>query len=182
LDDGETFAATVKMSGSTAAAKAPVFKTQLELIESFGRLSQMLGFPRSTGQIYGLLQSSARPLCLDEIAETLGLSKGSCSTGTRELCSLKAIRQVWVHGDRKDHFEVESDVRSVLEAAYRNLVIPMVAGSQRRTDKFESSLREDLRAGAITKSEHALIADRVKTFCRLQQKIHELMQIAERLF
>lgn len=55
------------------------------MIEVSARVCQFLGIRRSTGQIYGLLYLSPKPLTLDEIAESLGISRGSVSTGTRLL-------------------------------------------------------------------------------------------------
>lgn len=69
-----------------APASPPTLcKTRLDMIEVSARVCQFLGIRRSTGQIYGLLYLSPKPLTLDEIAESLGISRGSVSTGTRLL-------------------------------------------------------------------------------------------------
>jgi len=69
-----------------APASPPTLcKTRLDMIEVSARVCQFLGIRRSTGQIYGLLYLSPEPLTLDEIAESLGISRGSVSTGTRLL-------------------------------------------------------------------------------------------------
>ena len=87
-------------NGSPATVHALDSRARREMVEASGRLFQLLGLPRSTGQIYGLLYMSARPLSLDDICELLSISKGSASTGTRHLASWAAIRQVWVQGNR----------------------------------------------------------------------------------
>lgn len=85
-------------------------KTRREIIEAGGRLCQLLGLPRSTGQIYGLLYLSAKPLSLDDMVDLLGISKASASCGTRQLASLCAIRPVWMPGDRRDYFQSVADL------------------------------------------------------------------------
>src|SRR5689334_2647745 len=101
-------------------------KVKLEMVDACGRAAQILGLPRSIGQIYGLLYVSLEPLCLDDIAALLAISKGSASQGTRQLEGWRAIRQVWVQGDRKDHFEVDPDLGNLLRALYRDLVKPRI--------------------------------------------------------
>src|ERR1043166_2383342 len=88
-----------------AKPRALLCKGKMDMVEAIGRLFQGFGLPRSTGQIYGLLYLSKKPLSLDDLVELLSISKGSASTGTRHLASWGAIRQVWVPGDRRDFFE-----------------------------------------------------------------------------
>src|SRR4051794_22383596 len=94
-------------------------KARRELVDCTGRLFQRVGLPRSTGQIYGLLYLSPKPLSLDDIVASLGLSKGSASNGTRHLLSLGAIRRVWAPGERKDYLESVGNISAVLRSIYR---------------------------------------------------------------
>ena len=80
-------------------------KVRLEMIEACGRLCQLLGLPRTTGQIYGLLYLALEPLSLNDIAIFLQISKGSASNGTRQLASWGAIKGVWIQGDRRDYYQ-----------------------------------------------------------------------------
>jgi DNA-binding transcriptional regulator GbsR (MarR family) len=155
-------------------------KAKLEMIETCARLAQLLGLPRSTGQIYGLLQFSAKPLCLDEIAVTLQLSKGSCSVGTRQLCAWKAVRPVFVQGDRKDHFEVDPDLLNVLRAFAKDFLKPYAEASKRRLERIASSLETDLREGSITEEEQKTIHHHLRSFHRLQKRAQTLIQLVEK--
>ena len=67
---------------------------RLELIDVGGRLAQAAGLPRSVGEIYGLLYLSRNPMSAPEIGKALSISKGSVSTGTRQLLALGFIRKV----------------------------------------------------------------------------------------
>jgi DNA-binding transcriptional regulator GbsR (MarR family) len=88
--------------------------TRDRFVEAGGHTTQSLGFGRVLGQIYALLYLSSRPLCLDEIATELGVSKASVSTTVRQLQSWSAVRRIWVKGDRKDYYEAEIDFRAIL--------------------------------------------------------------------
>lgn len=169
------------MNGPKPAPSQTFPKTRLEMIEAGGRLSQLLGLPRSTGQIYGLLYLSSRPLSLDEIADTLGISKASVSVGARQLCAWTAIRQVWVHGERRDHYEAEPELVHLLRAGYQELIQPRINSSKRRLDRLSSLLEEDFESGVIDAVEKKFLSQRLKNFARLQKKVQTLVPLAERL-
>jgi len=166
------------------AEKAPqtLSKTRLDMIEAGGRVCQLLGVPRSTGQIYGLLYLSPKPLSQDEIAELLGISKGSASTGTRQLLAWRAIRLVWVHGERRDHFEVELDLGNLLRAGYSDFVKPRLLSSQKRIESMASSLDEEFADGILSREEYKICSERLKSFARIQKKLQALIPLAEKLF
>jgi HTH-type transcriptional regulator, glycine betaine synthesis regulator len=157
-------------------------KTRLEMIEAAGRLCQLLGVPRSTGQIYGLLYLAPKALSLDEVADLLGISKGSASNGTRQLAAWGVIRQVWIPGDRRDHYQVEPDLSTLLRAGYADFVKPRLASSSKRIERMSSSLSEEFSQGALSRDEYNLCSDRLKGFVQLQKKLQALVPLAEKLF
>lgn len=173
----------MKSPGKETARHEPiaVSKAKLEMIEACGRASQIIGLPRSTGQIYGLLYLSTRPICLIEIAETLQLSKASCSTGTRDLCAWNAIRQVWIHGDRKDHFEVEGDVLNLLKTIISRFIEPRFGSSQTRLERVAQALEEDKETAEITPEEFKILTKRLEQLQRLRRKIASALPLAEKL-
>jgi DNA-binding transcriptional regulator GbsR (MarR family) len=156
-------------------------RTRLEMVDASGRIGQVFGLPRSVGQIYGLLYLAPEPLSLDDIAELLGISKASASTGTRQLAAWGGIRQVWVHGDRRDHFEAESDIGNLLRSGYTEFLKPRLATSQRRLERLAATLEEDLNGGSVTPVEYKHCLERLKNFAQLQEKLHGLAPIAEKL-
>ena len=156
-------------------------KSRLEMIEASGRFCQLIGIPRSTGQIYGLLYLSPMPLSLDRIVEFLGISKASASIGTRQLTSWGAIRQVWILGDRRDHYEVEVDLANLLRTGYLTVIKPRLASSHQRLNRMSASLDQELAEGVLTREEHKLCAERLKNFERIQKKLNSLAPLAEKL-
>lgn len=157
-------------------------RVRMEMIETCGRFCQVFGLPRSLGQIYGLLYLAPDPLSLDDIAELLGISKASASTGTRQLAAWGGIRQVWVPGERRDHFEVEPELGRLLRLGYTDFLKPRIIASQRRLEHMSETLGEDIAQGTITKEEHKLYSDRLKRFLQLQKKMQQVMPLAEKFF
>jgi len=76
----------------------------------WGDMGETWGVNRSISQIHALLYMSARAMTAEEVAELLGIARSNVSTSLRELMSWGLIRRVPVLGDRRDHFEAESDM------------------------------------------------------------------------
>lgn len=76
----------------------------------WGDMGGSWGVNRSVAQIHALLYASERPLHADEIAERLGLARSNVSNSLKELLAWDLIHRVPVKGDRRDHFEAETDV------------------------------------------------------------------------
>lgn len=83
-------------------------------IEAGGNTSHAFGLGRMIGRCFALLYLSPRPLSLEAIASSLSVSKASASISLRQLAELRAARQIWVPGDRRDYYEVETDFRLIL--------------------------------------------------------------------
>jgi DNA-binding transcriptional regulator GbsR (MarR family) len=85
-------------------------ETLERFILHWGDMGSQWGVNRSVSQIHALLYLSERPLTAEEIAEKLGLARSNVSTSIRELMTWDLIRRVPVKGDRRDHFEAETDL------------------------------------------------------------------------
>jgi len=86
-------------------------------VEDAGNITQSFGMGRVLGQIYAYLYFSASPRCLADMQEALGISKGSASTGVRQLEQWAAVRKIWVKGDRKDYYEANDWFGQILKNA-----------------------------------------------------------------
>jgi len=76
----------------------------------WGDMGGQWGVNRSVAQIHALLYLSERPLTAEEIAGTLGLARSNVSNSIKELLGWRLIRRVPILGDRRDHFEAETDL------------------------------------------------------------------------
>ena len=157
-------------------------KSCQEMVVAGGRLSQLIGFPKSIGQIYGLLMFSEKPMSAEDIGMALVVSKATISNSSRQLSSWGVIRQVWVHGDRKDHYEVIEDFKAVIRAAMKNVFKPRIQSAGQRIERIEMFLDEEKQAGEISSDLHKLRMRRIKSMTKYHQTIAKTLPMLEKLF
>src|SRR5687767_1846148 len=80
--------------------------SETEFIEDLGVFYEAQGMPRIGGRICGLLVLATRPLSLEEMAETLSVSRASVSTNARLLERNGTVIRVGRPGDRRDYYEI----------------------------------------------------------------------------
>ena len=78
----------------------------LQLIERVGVLTESEGLPRIAGRIFGLLLVTPGECSLDDMAETLGVSKASISTDARRLEQFGIVSRTSRPGDRRDYYAI----------------------------------------------------------------------------
>ena len=121
----------------------------------WGEMGDRWGVNRSVSQIHALLYLSERPLTADEIAATLGLARSNVSTSIRELMAWNLIRRVPVKGDRREHFEAETDL---WEIAMRIAAVR----KERELDPAVEALRSCVAQAEHDPKLHPLAARRLK--------------------
>jgi DNA-binding transcriptional regulator GbsR (MarR family) len=121
----------------------------------WGDMGGQWGVNRSISQIHALLYLSERPLTADEIAESLGLARSNVSNSIKELLSWNLIRRVPVRGDRREHFEAETDVWEMF--------IRIAAGrKEREIDPAMAALRLCLSEADADSKIHPIARRRLK--------------------
>ncbi|MEZ5570356.1 MAG: ArsR family transcriptional regulator [Halioglobus sp.] len=134
------------------------------LVRHFGEMGSRWGFNRTVGQMYALLLLSEQPLCADELAASLAVSRGNVSMGLQELHAWRLLREHRQPGDRKVYFSPAGPIlelaRRVLEERMRREVAPTL-----------SLLRELLDADAAPAEAHARDTMR---------DIHDLLETTDR--
>ena len=170
-----------KIPDSRAGYELVESKAWQEVVEVGGRICQILGFPRITGQIFGLLFLSAEPLSLDQMSSMLGISKGSASMGTRQLAGWGAIRKVWIPGNRKDYFEAIEDYGYLIRGSYNNLIKARIQSSKVRIANIEYKLQEDIKSGIISSDKKEILEGRIKTLKNISHRIFKLIPIIEKI-
>ena len=82
-----------------------------KFVEAWGAMGALMGFSASTARVHALLIASDKALCLGDIADELGISRGNASMCLKELRSWGVVSRVSkAAGDRRDYFETESDI------------------------------------------------------------------------
>jgi DNA-binding transcriptional regulator GbsR (MarR family) len=103
------------MTAPSATQSAPstshaLARSDLAVAEAVGALMELWGFRRQLGRIWAVLFLSERPLAAPELCDRLGISTGLLSMSLAELRSWGVVRGVPVSGDRKEHYEAETNV------------------------------------------------------------------------
>jgi HTH-type transcriptional regulator, glycine betaine synthesis regulator len=157
----------------------PLPRVRLELVDVFGRMAQALSFPRSVGEIYGLLYLAPEPMSAPEISEALSISKGSVSTGTRQLLTLGFIRKVWLQEERKDYFEAVLELGNMVRTAYDQIFKVRAQNAERRLTDVTDTLADE--KAELSPEEYALIKKRLARLTKLQKRAKQFMPLLERL-
>src|SRR5882757_7849643 len=99
------------MTETTDKKKLPAVVERFIL--HWGDMGDDWGVNRSVSQIHGLLYLAEAPMTAEDIAETLGMARSNVSNSIKELLAWNLIRRVPILGDRRDHFEAETDIWEV---------------------------------------------------------------------
>ncbi len=99
------------MTEITAKKKLPAAVERFIL--HWGDMGDEWGVNRSVSQIHGLLYLAEAPMTAEDIAETLGMARSNVSNSIKELLAWNLIRRVPILGDRRDHYEAETDIWEV---------------------------------------------------------------------
>ena len=98
------------LNSSPNGSVAELSELEVGVIDFFVSAVKVLGFPKSIGEIYGLLFVSSEPLPLDTLVDRLRMSKGSASQGLRALKGLGAVREITVENSRRCHYQADIEL------------------------------------------------------------------------
>jgi HTH-type transcriptional regulator, glycine betaine synthesis regulator len=142
-------------------------RAELAAADAVGALMELWGFRRQLGRVWAVLFLSDRPLAAPDLCDRLRISTGLLSMSLAELRHWGVVRSVAMPGDRKEHFEAETNVwrlvARVLRERERRAVEHALAA-------FERAI-EELRAAA------ADVDPAVKAAARF--KVRRLEQLAD---
>lgn len=141
-------------------------------IEVFIRAVSLIGLPRSLGEIYGLLFCAQGAQTFDDLADRLGISRGSVSQGLKFLRQIGAVKVHYVAGSRKDHYQAELSMKRLVHGFVRDQFTPHLESGGERLDEIELLIESEpdsaLRAHA---------AQRISTLRTWQRRMHKLMPL-----
>ena len=150
---------------------------EVQVIDLFVRGVKVLGLPKSVGEIYGLLYISPVPLALDTLVERLRMSKGSASQGLKFLRNLGAVKPVYVAGDRRDHYEAQTELKKLVAGFMKGELQPHLEDGSQRLEQLQN-LVSDGQGG----SEHdEFYRSRISKLSSWQARGSELLQLVEDL-
>ena len=170
---------------------------QQKFVLHWGEMGTRWGINRTVAQIHALLFLSPKPLCAEEIAETLAVARSNVSTSLKELQGWGIVRLSHVMGDKRDHFESMKDVwemfRLVLDERKKREIDPTLhmlreciaeAGKDKETDEYTTKRLRDLADFFETTTAwygqiRSWPASALAKFVKLGDKIRKLLGIGE---
>tara|TARA_Y100001934_G_scaffold281404_1_gene390971 strand:- start:1762 stop:2274 length:513 start_codon:yes stop_codon:yes gene_type:complete len=152
-------------------------QSRLELIESAGHAAQVLGFPKSIGEIYGLLYLAPQPLSSPQICKVLSASKGGVSQGVRQLVALGFIKRVRVLGNRKEHYEAVLEIGDVMRTGFDQMIKTRALTAERRMKSIKSALKNE--RSELAAADYALVNRRLQRLSQVQKRVKKLIPLMD---
>ncbi len=115
----------------------PLQRADLAVADAVGALMELWGFRRQLGRVWAVLFLSERPLAAPELCARLEISTGLLSMSLAELRRWGVVRAVDVPGDRKEHYEPETNVWRLVARVLREREQRAVEGA---LASFEAAL------------------------------------------
>ena len=175
LDAGANGTTAVASAASDAQAEA-LIAFERESIDMFVRLSDLIGVPRSVGELYGFLFVSPEPVPMDMLSDRLNLSKGATSQGLKLLRNVGAVRVVYKPGDRRDHFVAETELRKLVDGFLREQVQPHVESGGQRLERMKALLQNVPEV-----HNRSWYEERLERLERWQKRAHQFLPLLTRI-
>jgi DNA-binding transcriptional regulator GbsR (MarR family) len=141
----------------TVKRAAPLLSEfERESIDLFIHSVQVLGLPRSIGEIYGFLFAQPQPQPTEVLVRRLSMSVGSVSQGLKFLKSIGAVKISFQPGDRREFFSAQTGLRHLVVGLIKERVQPHLDSGDARIDLMLQSLRK------LPAADRAVLGDRVQ--------------------
>ncbi len=95
-----------------------------EVIAFWVRIAALFGYSRSIGEIFGAIFLSEEPLCADDLAEKLNMSRSGVGQGLKTLQEIGAIRPAHQLASRKEYFRMQTDLGVLAKQILNARVFP----------------------------------------------------------
>jgi len=137
----------------------------LKVADAVGALIEAWGFKRNMGRMWAVLYLEDHPLNAAELGERLGISTGAVSMTLTELQEWGAVKKAWVVGERKEHYEAETNIWKPVSRVFRERELPWVKTA---LDAFEAA-QSAVAPQATDDERHKLIRARIAGLVQLAQ-------------
>jgi len=81
-----------------------------KFVQSWGALGSQWGINKTMAQIHALLMVSAEPVSMEDIMESLKISRGNASMNLRALMDWGIVYKEYKSGERREFFTAEKDL------------------------------------------------------------------------
>lgn len=112
-----------------------------ELITFWVQVSSLLGYPRSIGEIFGLIFISPDPLSADDIVEKLGMSRSGAGQGLKALQDIGAIKPIHQVASRKEHYQMQTDLGVLIKLLLNARILPKLEELAQQRATLDAAVR-----------------------------------------
>lgn len=160
------------MAQPTTQTETPVddphARAVLLAADAIGELMGFWNFKPSMGRVWTVLYLSRTPLSADDIARRTELSSGSVSMTIQDLLGWGVIRRAWVQGDRRRHYEAETDILAMVTRVFRQRELRWIEDVVRRLEEAQRLLEQDRESGGAERIlDHRFVSSRVSNLLQL---------------
>jgi len=113
-----------------------------EIIAFWIQVSGLLGYPRSIGEIFGLIFLSEDPLSADDVVDRLGISRSGAGQGLKALLDIGAIKAVHPPALRKEHYQMQTDLGVLVKQLLNSRVLPKLEELSAQRAQLDAAVRE----------------------------------------
>lgn len=126
---------------SEAAERPQLNDNELLMIESWVRLANSWGAPRSVVQIYGFVFVSQQPVTAQDCVDCLKISRSSAGQGLKALKDIGAIKQSFQIGERRETYVIEPDLGNLVRGILEGRLFPAFEDFFSSLDEIEKNAR-----------------------------------------
>jgi len=150
---------------------------QVEMVDFMVRLFRLMGLPKTIGSIYGYVYASPSPVSMDDLTQALGISLGSASQGLRTLKVFRAIKPVYTQGERREHYEAETDFQQFVGAFLKGELEQYIENTEKRTERMTEQL------GSLTDhTGKAFFEERVYRLTSMNERARKILPLLNEVF
>ena len=130
------------MPATTAkTARLAPAELEREIISFWVQLAAVLGYPRSIGEIFGLIFLSEAPLSADDLVDRLGISRSGAGQGLKALLDIGAIKPVHVLATRKEHYQTQTDLGVLVKLLLNARILPKLEELAQQRATLDAAVR-----------------------------------------
>jgi len=136
--------------------------------DAIGELMGFWNFKPSMGKVWTVLYLSRDPLTADQVVARTQLSAGSVSMTLAGLQEWGVVRRATVRGDRRRHYEAETDILAMVTRVFRQRELAWIDGVIARLEEADRILQEEGRSNVADEMLHnRFLATRVRNLLDL---------------
>ncbi|OAM89525.1 transcriptional regulator [Termitidicoccus mucosus] len=117
---------TVDSAAAASSNLTQLSELEREIIAYWVRVATQLGYPRSVGEIFGVVFLSGEPVNADDLVARLGISRSGAGQGLKALLDIGAIKSVHSIANRREHFQMQSDLGVLVKQFLNVRVFPQL--------------------------------------------------------